>query len=177
MKKYLHKICALLLVCMVLTSIVVPASAAENSERDDIAQDEKIDDWYIIEGRTTGQLFTIVANQVWNSLYSQASNKGFATYQHTGETIKFSGSLYHSTSTAAVITYGLCHVSPYTGQFQSYTNTRRTIASGNSVTPLQIPVANLPTYTNYPSAQTYYAFILNGDSSGYIHGSLTLTAV
>lgn len=175
MKKYLHKLCALLLVCMVFTSIVVPASAAENSVKDVPAQGDKVDDWYIIEGRATGQLFTIVANQVWNNLYSQASNKGFATYQHTGETIKFSGNLYHSTSTAAVITYGLCHVSPYTGEFQSYSGTRRLIASGNAIN-LRVPVDSLPTYDNYPAAQTYYAFILNGNSSGYIHGSLTLTA-
>ena len=177
MKSHLQRLCALLLVCMVFTSIVVPESAAENSVRDNAAQEEKIDDWYIIEGRAKGQLFTIVANQVWYNLYSQSSNKGFATYDHTGETIAFSGNLYHSTSTAAVITYGLCHVSPYTGQFESYSNTRKTIASGGRVSVLQVPVNNLPTYTNYPTAQTYYAFILNGDSSGYIHGNLTLTAV
>lgn len=175
MKKYLHKLCALLLVCMVFASVVVPASAAENGAKDVLAQEGKVDDWYIIEGRATGQLFTIVANNVWNSLYSQASSKGFATYQHTGETIKFSGNLYHSTSTTAVITYGLCHVSPYTGEFQSYSSTRKKIASGNAI-DLQVPVNSLPTYENYPTAQTYYAFILNGDSSGYIHGNLTLTA-
>lgn len=80
MKSHLQRLCALLLVCMVFTSIVVPASAAENSVRDNAAQEEKIDDWYIIEGRAKGQLFTIVANQVWYNLYSQSSNKGFATY-------------------------------------------------------------------------------------------------
>lgn len=176
MKKNLYRLLTLLLVCTVFTSILLPASATEIDIVNDVVQEEKIDEWYIIEGRATGTLFTIVAGKVWNNLYSQASNKGFATYDHEGETIKFSGSLTHSTSTAADITYGLCHVSPFTGQFKSYDNTCTSITSGAPII-LQVPVDSLPTYTAYPTAQTYYAFILNGDNSGYISGNLTLKAV
>lgn len=73
MKKNLYRLLTLLLVCTVFTSILLPASATEIDIVNDVVQEEKIDEWYIIEGRATGTLFTIVAGKVWNNLYSETA--------------------------------------------------------------------------------------------------------
>ena len=183
MKKYIRSIFTLLMVCMLVTSAVLPAYAAEveatyGDEIMDARLQNSADAGYAFESRAATSLFSITANQVTGFLTSQRSGKCFAVYDYTGKTIKVNGTLYHSEATTNAIKSGLCYYDPTTDTFVSPTGAYKTTKSGDPVN-ISITVAKLSNAVagKGSQAQTYYAFVKNVASSGngYVHGTLTVS--
>lgn len=159
MKKHIHKMFALILVCALFSSLFLTVSATE-VDTYVTSSSEEIQKRYEIFDKIT-------VNRVQYELVSNVSGKNFATYNHEGREIQFEGKLTHTTSTSDDIIVGLCHpVAPY-GAFAKEQSKK--YKSGASL-DFTAEVSSLPTDNNYPNAQTYYVFVTNDASSGTISG-------
>lgn len=168
MKKHTHKLLALLLVCTLLSSALLPVSAAEIDSANP-ANSGSIQNTAVTA--TRAELFDITANSVKVRLRSDATGKGFATYNHVGKEIQIEGTLTHSAyTTIKYIEVGLCHRTAPSGLFEYVAS--ETFKSGSI--DYAAEVDDLPTDSSYPNAQTYYVYVQNNASSGTISGSLTV---
>lgn len=147
MKKYVFKICSLMLLCALFISLPMPAKAAT-----------------IEPPPGSTYLFPVTANGFKDELRTDSSGKNFATYNHKNKTIWILGTMTHSSQQS--IEVGLCHKVAPCGYFEY--EAEQLWASGEI--EYSTPVNGLPTDNNYNNAQTYYAFFKNPAGYGTVTG-------
>lgn len=168
MKQYVHKVLALLLVCTMFSSVLLPVSAAEVDGTPAVDSEIASD---VVATATRTKLFDITASSVKKQLRSDVSSKSFATYNHVGKEIQITGSLTHSDyKTIKYIEVGLCHHTAPSGAFEYVES--QTFKSGTI--NYSADVDSLPTDSSYSNAQTYYVYIKNNASKGSISGNLSV---
>lgn len=151
MKKHFVRFLALLLICATFSSAALPVSAAEVSTR--------------ASGQTSGLPFTFTPDTTVSSLYTSNRTGGynFVPGLVTGTYIKVSGNFTHSLS------YGQCKAGVCYYSSGTYTSVVANTATSKNDISASIARSLLD------QDRTYYAFVKNASSSGYISsGSVTI---
>lgn len=99
MKRFISRVFALLLVCVMCAALPLSAQAS-----------------IITPPAGSTHLFGITSTGFYNELRTDASGKMFATYNHVGKTIWIVGTMTHSSSRN--FTVGLCHKVAPSGLFR-----------------------------------------------------------
>lgn len=170
MKKLIHRLFALMLVCMMFASLALSVSAAELDLTTDlmpIELENGPDAGYVTGTRISGLPFTMTAANVTSFLSSSVSGKGFVPGDYSGRTIRVNGLLNHSVALGNIRS-GICYYSSAQDMYIPglYTNT----LSGQGIN-ISKPASSLI------SGNTYYGYIRNDAGSGAVNsGSITVSA-
>ena len=151
MKRFISRVFALLLVCVMCAALPLSAQAS-----------------IITPPAGSTHLFGITSTGFYNELRTDASGKMFATYNHVGKTIWIVGTMTHSSSRN--FTVGLCHKVAPSGLFRY--ETAGIWTSGDDTYTYQVD--RLPTDSSYLNAQTYYVYFQNTAGYGKVTGSVAV---
>lgn len=171
MKKQVKRIFALTMVCMLIASMALSASAAELNLASDlmpIEQENSTEAGYVIETRISGLPFTMVAKNVTSFLSSLKSEKGFVPGDYQGNSICVRGTLYHSQPGGSIIRAGVCYYNASQGIY--IPGVYRDVGSSQYFNVGVLASSLL-------AGTTYYGYIRNNVSYGSVNdGSITVSA-
>lgn len=168
MKKACYRVIALVLVCIVVTSLPVSANAPEldlSSDFMPIEAENGPDAGFFSGERISGLPFTMTAANITRFLSSQVADKGFLPNNYGRKNIYVNGTLHHSVVNGKIRS-GICYFSSSQGVYipEVYSDT----TSGGSI------------YTYMPANNmlqgiTHFGYIRNDQGSGSVNsGTITI---
>ena len=167
MKKFIQRVFALLLVCMVFSSVLLPVSAveiaSESSNAQSYAEQENAANAVEVTAtRTTGLPFTVTAKNVTSFVTTSSSGKCFVSYQFAStKRIWVDGYLYHSeVSTTDSIKAGACYWNSNAGRYDPGP-AMATKSGGHIYTSMLV--------SDLVQGKTYYGYIKNLLTTGSVN--------
>lgn len=159
MKKHIQRVFALLLVCMVFSSVLLPVSAAEIGSASSNTQpyaeyEDNANDIVVTTTRATGLPFTVTAKNVTSFVTTSSSGKSFVSYQFAStKRIWVDGYLYHSVASASEsIKAGACYWNSDAGRYDPGP-AMATKSGGHIYTSMLV--------SDLVQGKTYYGYIKN----------------
>lgn len=171
MKKMIHRLFALALVCMLFASMALSVSAAELDPASDnmpIELENGPEAGYVTGARISGLPFTMYAKNVTSFLSTQAAGKGFvpANYTGFGATIWADGNFTHSSG--GEMKAGVCYYSTSLGEY---------VPAGDAAGKVysEIDFSFHEDLSNLLQGTTHYGYVRNDAGTGAVNaGDMTV---